>query len=399
MIVLVVNCGSSSIKYQLYEMPEKKVLAKGLAEKVGEGDSILTHRRGEEKFEIRQSIPNHKVGIELIIGCLTSPEMGVLTTVKEISAVGHRVVHGGENYSAAIRIDQEVLSCIEECADLAPLHNPPNLIGINECRNALPGVPMVAVFDTAFHQTLPKEAFLYALPYETYEKYRIRKYGFHGTSHAYITSRAAAILGKPAAEVNLITCHLGNGCSMAAVRGGKSVDTTMGFTPLAGLIMGTRCGDIDPAIIPFLVSKPEYSKVSDIDKMMNKQSGLLGVSGVSNDMRNLEAAASKDPKSRAKLAIDMFCYRVKSYIGAYLAVLGRVDAICFTGGIGENGPRVRAASVSNLENYGIALDPEKNKDARGREVDLSMDGSKIKILVIPTDEEGWIAEETYNLCK
>ncbi len=399
MIVLVVNCGSSSIKYQLYEMPEKKVLAKGLAEKVGEGDSILTHRRGEEKFEIRQSIPNHKVGIELIIGCLTSPEMGVLTTVKEISAVGHRVVHGGESYSAAIRIDQEVLSCIEECADLAPLHNPPNLIGINECRNALPGVPMVAVFDTAFHQTLPKEAFLYALPYETYEKYRIRKYGFHGTSHAYITSRAAAILGKPAAEVNLITCHLGNGCSMAAVRGGKSVDTTMGFTPLAGLIMGTRCGDIDPAIIPFLVSKPEYSKVSDIDKMMNKQSGLLGVSGVSNDMRNLEAAASEDPKSRAKLAIDMFCYRVKSYIGAYLAVLGRVDAICFTGGIGENEPRVRAASVSNLENYGIALDPEKNKDARGREVDLSMDGSKIKILVIPTDEEGWIAEETYNLCK
>ncbi|MCC8109711.1 MAG: acetate kinase [Planctomycetes bacterium] len=399
MIVLVVNCGSSSIKYQLYEMPEKKVLAKGLAEKVGEGDSILTHRRGEEKFEIRQSIPNHKVGIELIIGCLTSPEMGVLTTVKEISAVGHRVVHGGESYSAAIRIDQEVLSCIEECADLAPLHNPPNLIGINECRNALPGVPMVAVFDTAFHQTLPKEAFLYALPYETYEKYRIRKYGFHGTSHAYITSRAAAILGKPAAEVNLITCHLGNGCSMAAVRGGKSVDTTMGLTPLAGLIMGTRCGDIDPAIIPFLVSKPEYSKVSDIDKMMNKQSGLLGVSGVSNDMRNLKAAASEDPKSRAKLAIDMFCYRVKSYIGAYLAVLGRVDAICFTGGIGENEPGVRAASVSNLENYGIALDPEKNKDARGREVDLSMDGSKIKILVILTDEEGWIAEETYNLCK
>ncbi len=399
MIVLVVNCGSSSIKYQLYEMPEKKVLAKGLAEKVGESDSVLTHRRGDEKFELRQSIPNHKVGIELIIGCLTSPEMGVLTTVKEISAVGHRVVHGGESYSAAIRIDQEVLSCIEECADLAPLHNPPNLIGINECRNALPGVPMVAVFDTAFHQTLPKEAFLYALPYDTYEKYRIRKYGFHGTSHAYITSRAAVILGKPTAEVNLITCHLGNGCSMAAVRGGKSVDTTMGFTPLAGLMMGTRCGDIDPAIIPYLVSKPEYAKVSDIDKMMNKQSGLLGVSGVSNDMRNLEAAAAEDKKSRAQLAIDMFCYRVKSYIGAYLAVLGRVDAICFTGGIGENGPKVRAASVSNLENYGIALDPEKNKDARGREADLSMDGSKIKILVIPTDEEGWIAEETYNLCK
>ncbi|MCD8139627.1 MAG: acetate kinase [Planctomycetaceae bacterium] len=401
MIVLVVNCGSSSIKYQLYEMPEKKVMAKGLAEKVGESGSMLTHRRGDEKFELTQNIPNHKVGIELILSCLTSPEMGVLSNVKEISAVGHRVVHGGESYSDAMRIDQDVMTCIEECSDLAPLHNPPNLIGINECRAALPGVPMVAVFDTAFHQTLPRAAYLYPLPYEAYEKYRIRKYGFHGTSHAYITHRAAAILGKPVDQVNLVTCHLGNGCSMAAVRGGKSVDTTMGFTPLAGLMMGTRCGDIDPAIIPYLLSKPEYAnKVAEIDKMMNKKSGLLGISGVSNDMRDLgDDAAKSGPDSRSKLAIDMFCYRVKHYVGAYMAILGRVDAICFMGGIGENGADVRAECLSNMENFGVLVDTEKNKTLRGKEGDISTDGSKIKILVIPTDEEGFIAEETYNLCK
>ncbi len=401
MIVLVVNCGSSSIKYQLYNMPEKKVLAKGLAEKVGENASLLTHRRGGEKFEIAKPIPNHKTGIEMILSCLTDKGMGVLSDVKEISAVGHRVVHGGEAYSDAMRIDQDVLRCIEECSDLAPLHNPPNLIGINECRAALPGVPMVAVFDTAFHQSLPKQAYLYALPHEMYEKYRIRKYGFHGTSHACITHRAAQMLGKPVNELNIITCHLGNGCSMAAVRNGKSVDTTMGFTPLAGLVMGTRSGDIDPAIIPFLVSKPEYAKIADIDKMLNKKSGLLGVSGVSNDMRDLAADAAKNgPDSRSQLAIDMFCYRVKSFVGAYMAVLGRVDAICFMGGIGENGAGVRAACLSNLENYGIGIDDEKNKATLlGREGDISSTGAKVKVLVIPTDEEGWIAEETFKLCQ
>ncbi len=401
MIVLVINCGSSSIKYQLYEMPAKKVLAKGLAEKVGENDSLLTHRKGDEKFELTHPIPNHKVGIEHILSCLTDAKMGVLSNVKEISAVGHRVVHGGERYSDAMRIDQDVISCIEECSDLAPLHNPPNLIGIQECRNALPGVPMVAVFDTAFHQTLPREAYLYPLPYDLYERYRIRKYGFHGTSHAYITHRASEILKKPSGDLNLITCHLGNGCSMSAVRGGKSVDTTMGFTPLAGLMMGTRTGDIDPAIIPFLNSKPEYSKIAEIDKMMNKQSGLLGISGVSNDMRNLQEDAAKNGSgSRSQLAIDMFCYRVKSYIGSYMAILGRVDAICFMGGIGENGTDVREHSVANLDNYGIVLDREKNKKMiRGAEGDISVDGSKTKILVIPTDEEGWIAEETLKLCK
>ncbi len=401
MIVLVVNCGSSSIKYQLYNMPEKKVLAKGLAEKVGESTSLLTHRKGDEKFEFAEPLPNHKVGIEKILACLTDAKTGVLSNVKEISAVGHRVVHGGEAYSDAMRIDQDVLSCIEECSDLAPLHNPPNLIGINECRAALPGVPMVAVFDTAFHQTLPKQAYLYALPYEMYEKYRVRKYGFHGTSHAYITQRAAEMLGKPVSELNIVTCHLGNGCSMAAVKNGKSVDTTMGFTPLAGLVMGTRSGDIDPAIIPFLVNKPEYSKIAEVDKMLNKKSGLLGVSGVSNDMRDLAADAAKNgPESRSQLAVDMFCYRVKSYVGAYMAVLGRVDAVCFMGGIGENGAAVRAACLSNLENYGISIDDEKNKATiLGKDGDISSAGAKVKVLVIPTDEEGWIAEETFKLCK
>ncbi len=401
MIVLVINCGSSSIKYQLYEMPAKKVMAKGLAEKVGENGSLLTHRKGEEKFEISKPIPNHKVGIELILAALTDAKMGVLKNVKEISAVGHRVVHGGERYSEAVRIDQDVITCIEECSDLAPLHNPPNLIGIHECRTALPGVPMVAVFDTAFHQTLPREAYLYALPYEMYERYRVRKYGFHGTSHAYITHRASELMKKPVNDINLITCHLGNGCSMSAVKGGKSIDTTMGFTPLAGLVMGTRCGDIDPAIIPFLMSKPEFAKVAEIDKMMNKKSGLLGISGVSNDMRNLQEDAAKGaPESRSQLAIDMFCYRVRSYIGSYMAVLGRVDAICFMGGIGENGVPVREKSVENLDSYGIVLDREKNKQMiRGKEGDVSMAGSKTRILVIPTDEEGWIAEETFTHCK
>ncbi len=400
MIVLVINCGSSSIKYQLYKMPEKKVLAKGLAEKVGDADSVLTHRRGEEKFVLEKPIPNHKVGIELLLGCLTSKEMGVIASPHEISAVGHRVVHGGENYSDAMRISPEVISCIERCAELAPLHNPPNLIGINECRAALPGVPMAAIFDTAFHQTLPKAAYLYPMPYETYEKYRIRKYGFHGTSHAYVTHRAAKILAKPVEEVNLVTCHLGNGCSITAVKGGKSVDTTMGFTPLAGLMMGTRSGDIDPAIIPYLNSKPEFAKIADIDKMLNKKSGLLGVSGVSNDMRHLRAEAEKAGKdSRAQLALDMFSYRVKFFVSAYMGILGRVDAVCFMGGIGENDIATRAACLGGMEHFGLAMDLEKNKQSRGREEDVSLPASKVKVLIIPTDEEGWIAEETYNLCK
>ncbi|MDR1520233.1 MAG: acetate kinase [Planctomycetota bacterium] len=401
MVILIINCGSSSIKYQLYDMPGKTVMAKGLVERIGEAASALIHRRGEEKFEINQSIPNHKTGIELILSCLVSPDKGVLKNVNQISAIGHRVVHGGERYSNAMRIDGDVIACIEECCDLAPLHNPPNLVGINECLAALPGVPMVAVFDTAFHQTLPREAYLYGLPYEIYERYRIRKYGFHGTSHAYVTYRAAVLLGKPASEINIITCHLGNGSSMAAVKNGKSVDTSMGFTPLAGLVMGTRSGDIDPAIIPYLMSKQEYSKLSDIDQLLNKKSGLLGVSGVSNDMRNLqEAAARGGPSSRAQLAIDIFCHRIKGFVGQYLAILGRVDAVCFMGGIGENGVAVRGQCLAGLENFGIAVDPDKNRNfPRGQECDISRNGSPTRVFVIPTDEEGWIAEETHKLCQ
>jgi acetate kinase len=400
MKVLIINCGSSSIKYQMYDMPGKKTLAKGLAERIGEKAGRLTHRRGEEKFEHDQVIPDHKTGIEMILARLVSPELGVIMNVKEIGAVGHRVVHGGERYSDAMRIDQDVIACIEECCDLAPLHNPPNLVGIQECSAALPGVPMVAVFDTAFHQTLPKEAYLYGLPYEIYERYRIRKYGFHGTSHAYVTNRAAALLGKPESEINIITCHLGNGSSMTAIRNGKSVDTSMGFTPLAGLVMGTRSGDIDPAIIPYLMSKQEYSRLNDIDRLLNKQSGLLGISGVSNDMRNLQdEAAGSEPSSRAKLAIDIFCYRIKSFVGQYLAILGRVDAICFMGGIGENGVAVREQCLAGLEDLGIAVDPDKNRNSpRGQECDIARDNSKSRVFVIPTDEEGWIAEETYKRC-
>ena len=401
MIVLVINCGSSSIKYQLYDMPEKKVLAKGLMERIGEGEGRLTHRRGDAKTEINKPIPDHKAGIAMILSCLTRPDTGVLKSVTDIAAVGHRVVHGGERYSDSARIDQEVIACIEDCCDLAPLHNPPNLVGIQECTTALPGVPMVAVFDTAFHQTLPREAFLYGLPHEIYERYRIRKYGFHGTSHAYVASRAADMLEKPGTAVNLITCHLGNGSSMAAIRGGKSVDTTMGFTPLAGLIMGTRSGDIDPAIIPYLMSKQEYSKMPDIDKLINKKSGLLGISGTSNDMRDLfDEAARGGPASRAQLAINMFCYRIKCFVGQYMAILGRVDAVCFMGGIGENSAAIREQCLAGLENFGIAIDREKNRNfPRGRECDVSQAGSRAKVFVIPTDEEGWIAEETYKRCR
>lgn len=399
MIVLVINCGSSSIKYQLYDMPSKKVLAKGLCEKIGDADSSLTHKRGDEKFEIKEPMPTHKEGVALVLKTLTAPNTGVIGSVSEIKAVGHRIVHGGEKYSKAVLIDANVTKAIEECCELAPLHNPPNLIGINECKAALPGVPMAAVFDTAFHQSLPKEAYLYPLPYEMYEKYRIRRYGFHGTSHAFVTEEAAKMLGKPVDQINIITCHLGNGSSMACVRNGKSVDTTMGFTPLAGVMMGTRCGDIDPAIIPFLMSKPEYAKVADVDKLMNKKSGLLGISGVSNDLRNLQEAAAKGCE-RSQLAIDMFCYRVKSFVGAYMAQLGRVDAVCFMGGIGENGVAVRERILAGLENFGIVMDTAKNADMiRGKAGDVAAAGSKTRILVIPTDEEGRIASETFDLVK
>ncbi|MBN2712691.1 MAG: acetate kinase [Planctomycetes bacterium] len=399
MIVLVINCGSSSIKYQLYDMPSKKVLAKGLVEKIGEQISGLSHKYDGKKHEVELSIPNHKAGMEVILKTLTDGEVGVIKEISEIGAVGHRVVHGGEKYSGSVLIDDSVIKCIEDFCDLAPLHNPPNLTGIREAQAALPGVPMVAVFDTAFHQTIPAKAYLYALPYELYEKYRVRKYGFHGTSHAYITHRMAEVLGKPVDETNIITCHLGNGASMAAVENGKCIDTTMGMTPLPGLVMGTRCGDIDPAIIFYLLGKEEFKDYRDIDKILNKKSGLLGISEFSNDQRDLEEKAEKEgPESRAQLALDIFAYRVSFYIGAYMGIMKHVDAIVFTGGIGENGSIARSASCKPLANVGVELDEAKNNETiRGKEGEISTASSKTKVFVIPTDEEGWIASETFDL--
>jgi acetate kinase len=394
--ILVINCGSSSIKYQLYEMPGKAILAKGMLEKIGEGESVLTHRRGDEKFTFAFRAPDHQAGMAKVLAALTDAKHGVIPSVAEIGAVGHRVVHGAECYSGSVVIDDEVIAAIDACGDLAPLHNPPNLVGIRAMQAALPGVKMAAVFDTAFHQTLAPEAYLYAIPYEIYEKYRVRKYGFHGTSHAYVSRRAAEILGKKPEEVNVITCHLGNGCSMAAVRGGKSVDTTMGLTPLSGVAMGTRSGDIDPAIIFYLMTKPEYKDFKSIDTLLNKKSGLLGISGLSNDMRDCTEAA-KAGNARAQLAVDIFCHRVRSGRGQYMAALGRVDALVFTGGIGENAHYARGKILADLSALGIALDADKNQKAVGGFCGDISAGGPVKVLVIPTDEEGFIAGETYRL--
>lgn len=401
MIILVINCGSSSIKYQLYRMPQKEVLAKGLVEKIGEEMSRINHTANGNKQVLELPIKSHKEGMSHLVKALTDPKIGVIRDMSEIGAVGHRLVHGGEAYSNSVLIDDKVIACVQECADLAPLHNPPNLIGVREARALLPKVPMVGVFDTAFHQTLPEKAFLYALPYDLYRKYRVRRYGFHGTSHAYVSGRAAKLLNKPLEQTNLITCHLGNGCSMTAVRNGKSVDTTMGLTPLEGLVMGTRSGDIDPAIIFYLAGKEEYRDLKTVDSLLNKKSGLLGISGFSNDQRNLEEAiqGGGEKGTRAKLAIDVFNYRLKKYIGAYMAALGRVDAIVFTGGIGENGYRTREAALSDMEAFNIIIDKEKNRETiRGKEGDVSAAKSAVRVLVVPTDEEGFIATDTYNIC-
>ncbi len=397
MKVLVINCGSSSIKYQLFEMPEEKVLAKGLLEKIGEETSPLTHQAKGESFKTKEAIPDHKKGLRFILDVLLDKENGVIGDIKEISAVGHRVVHGGEKFTGSVLITKEVRDTIEEYADLAPLHNPPNLVGIDASMELFPGVPQVACFDTAFHQTIPEEAYIYAVPYELYEKYKIRRYGFHGTSHRYVARRAAGLLGKDKYDVNLITCHLGNGCSITAVKGGKSIDTSMGLTPLEGVAMGTRSGDIDPAITFHLMERLGM-KPEEIDTLLNKKSGLLGVSGVSNDMRDVHEAAVSGNK-RAALAIDIFSYRIKKYIGAYMAVLGKVDAVVFTGGIGENATFIREKVCTGLEELGISLDIKKNQDARGKEAFINTENSKVKILVIPTNEEGRIAHDTYEMAK
>ena len=395
MKVLVINAGSSSLKYQLIDMDNENVLAKGLCERIGIDGSKLTHKpTGKDNAVIEKNMPDHGVAIRLVLDALTDKNHGVIADMSEISAIGHRVVHGGEFFSGSVLITDELKKVVTECNPLAPLHNPANLTGIAACEEAMPGVPNVGVFDTAFHQTMPPEAYMYGIPYEYYEKYKIRKYGFHGTSHNYVAHRVAQICGKPMEELKIITCHLGNGSSIAAVDCGKVVDTSMGFTPLDGLVMGTRSGTIDPAVIPFLV-KNEGLTVEEVDSILNKKSGVLGISGVSSDFRDLDAAAAAG-NERAKLALKMFRHSVISYIGKYAAIMGGVDVITFAGGVGENGPDVREDVLSGLEFMGVKIDKEKN-NVRGKETEFTAEGSKVRCFVIPTDEEMTIARDTKRI--
>ncbi len=398
MKILVINCGSSSLKYQLIDMATESVLATGLVERVTFNDGIITMKRfdGKKYTAEHQDYPNHKVALHAALDTLLDPEYGVIKSLSEINAVGHRVVHGGEKFTSSVLIDDEVEKAIRDTFELAPLHNPPNMMGIEASLDVMPGVPNVAVFDTTFHTTLPKYAYIYALPYSMYEKYGIRKYGFHGTSHLYVSRRAAAMLGKPIEETKIITCHMGNGSSIAAVKGGKSIETTMGFTPLEGIAMGTRCGSIDPAVVPFMMEKENLS-TREVDTLMNKKSGVLGISGVSNDFREIDEAASQG-NERAELALEVFSYKVKKVIGEYSAVLDYPDAIVFTAGIGENSATIRNRILSGLENFGIKIDQEKNK-IRGQEIDIATPDSKIRVLVIPTNEELTIARDTKEICE
>ncbi len=396
MKVLVVNCGSSSIKYQLYEMPKGEVLGKGVLEKIGESSSKLTHKFDSKSYCVEKRIDDHEQGMELILNTLVSRDVGLIKDISEIGAVGHRVVHGGEEFTGSVIINSRVIASIEKFSDLAPLHNPHNLAGIRATHSKLPHAKQVACFDTAFHTTIPEVAHIYALPYDLYKKYGVRRYGFHGISHRYVARRAAQIMGKGKYDVNLITCHLGNGCSITAVKNGKSFDTSMGFTPLEGLVMGTRTGDFDPAILFFLADKG--CGWQELNEICNKESGLLGLSGISNDMRNLEKFAAEG-NQRAKLTIDVFCYRIKKYIGAYAAVLDTLDAIVFAGGIGENSVTIRHQACSGLARLGIQIDDKANKIAVGKEADITAPGNKTKVFVIPTNEEAAIAKDAYELTK
>ncbi|MCL6518826.1 MAG: acetate kinase [Armatimonadetes bacterium] len=401
MLVLVVNAGSSSLKYQLIDMSNEKVMAKGIVERIGESGANgaeLTHEAfGKKRLKVKANIADHMQAMRLVFDTLINEETGSIKDISEISAIGHRVVHGGETFFDSVIIDDKVVDTIARLTQLAPLHNPPNLMGIEAAMRIMPNVPHVAVFDTAFHHTLPRHAYIYALPYEFYQKHGVRRYGFHGTSHKYVSSRAIKMLmaqGKDKESLKIITCHLGNGASMAAVVGGKSIDTSMGLTPVEGLVMGTRCGDIDPAIIPFLQKELGYS-ADDIDNIINKKSGLLGISGISNDMRDIVAEAEAGHK-RSQLALDIFCYRIRKYIGAYVAAMGGLDAIVFTAGIGEHSPTVRARICEGLEFFGIELDAEKNAVCQG-ECDISKETARTRVLVIPTNEEIAIARETVRI--
>lgn len=393
MKILVINTGSSSLKYQLLEMEGEKLLSKGLVERIGSEGSSVTYTIRNEKNKFQKDILNHTDAIKVVFEILTNPEKGVIKSMKEVQAVGHRVVHAGERYSGSVLITDDVINALEECSFFAPLHNPANIKGIKACQEVLPDVPMVGVFDTAFHQTMPDYAYMYALPYEMYEKYGIRRYGFHGTSHRYVSQVAIDLLGKK--DSKIITCHLGNGASVCAVKDGISIDTSMGHTPTGGLIMGTRCGDIDPALIPIL-ENVEHMTAKQIDDVMNKKSGMLGVSGISNDFRDLEDALHNGNR-RAKLALEMFDYRLKKFIGEYAIILGGLDALVFTAGIGENDPETRYEACKGLEFLGLYLDEEKNTNTRSELAEISLPESKVKVYVIPTNEELMIARDTRDI--
>ena len=398
MKVLVINCGSSSFKYQILEMPQGETLCSGLVERIGDAVGSLTHKvwKGgkEEKYTFAQPFPDHTAGMHAVVKLLTDSDKGVIKDLSEITAVGHRTVQGGERFIKACLVGEEEKQAIRDLSPLAPLHNPANLQGIEVAQELFPNAPSVAVFDTEFHATMPPQSFIYAVPYEYYEKYRVRRYGFHGTSHQYVTETAAEFLGKKIDEFNCITCHLGNGCSMTAVKNGKSFDTSMGMTPLAGLVMGTRCGDIDPALHPYLMENSGMD-IKQLDNMLNKQSGLKGLCGV-NDMRDIHAAREKGDKA-AQLAFDVFTHRIRSYLGAYYAVLGRVDAVIFTAGIGENDNLARAAVCENLDHIGIAIDLEANNIRSGETRNISAKGSRVPVLIVPTNEELAIAKATLKV--
>ena len=398
MKVLVINCGSSSLKYQLIDMVNEEALAQGLVERIGIEGSVLTQKvEGKDKYIVKEEMKDHKDAIRLVLAALVDENNGVIKSMDEISAVGHRVVHGGEKYKESVVINDEVKANIEECFKLAPLHNPANMIGIKACEELMTNTPMVAVFDTAFHGTMPEDAYLYALPYELYEKDGIRKYGFHGTSHKYVSQTCAEVMGRDIKDLKIITCHLGNGASLCAVKNGVSVDTSMGFTPLEGVAMGTRCGNIDPAIVTFLM-KEEGLSVDEVNDLLNKKSGVLGISGISSDFRDIEDAAFNKGNRRAQLALRIFEYKIRTTIGAYAAAMGGVDAIVFTAGVGENGPETREKCLEGLEFLGVEIDKEAN-NVRGKIREISKAGCNVKAFVIPTNEELVIARDTLELIK
>ena len=395
MKVLVINCGSSSLKYQVLDMANESLLCKGLVERIGMEGSVIGHEKiGEDKIKTEVPMKDHKDAIEQVLTAIQDPAHGVVKSLDEIGAVGHRVVHAGEKYASSVLITDEVIKALEECVALAPLHNPPNLYGIEACKQLMPKTPMVGVFDTAFHQTMPAESYIYALPYEYYTKYGVRRYGFHGTSHKYVSHKAAEMLDVNINDLKLITCHLGNGASVSAIKRGVCIDTSMGFTPLEGLVMGTRSGDIDPAIVSFIAEK-EGITLEEASDILNKKSGVLGISGVSSDFRDLEEAVAEG-NERAMLALKVFAHKVRFYIGAYIAEMNGCDAIIFTAGVGENDVNMREYICTELGNLGIKLDPVKNK-VRGKERIISKDDSRVKILLVPTNEELMIAKDTYQI--